>query len=128
MAQSCLIGALAARFHKPHLEWPARIVSTNIGDRSVTLITPSQASIFAVGNWVNINSVEMQGQDGYPTNWYNHEYHQITGIRGGVISLDTPIKYRHLSTYPQTGYNSLGQVIALFDDLDSVASGLRWQS
>ena len=72
----------------------ARIVSTNIGDRSVTLITPSQASIFAVGNWVNINSVEMQGQNGYPPNWYNHEYHQITGIRGGVISLDTPMRSR----------------------------------
>lgn len=82
----------------------ARIQATNIGDRSVTLLNPAQTSIFTVGSWVVVCSLEMQGSYGYPPNWNQFEFQQITAINAGtgVISFAGWLRYAHLTNFPAT--------------------------
>jgi hypothetical protein len=89
----------------------ARIASTNIGDTQVTCTTPSQAGLFHPGDWVNVNSLELQGEGNFPPNWWNHQYLQVAtvNVSTGVITFDHgQIIYRNLSTYPFAGYDSGG--------------------
>jgi hypothetical protein len=80
----------------------ARLVTAPAGSTSVTAITPANALFFAVNDWLFIGSYALQGSSGYPPNLYWGEYHQVTSVNGstGVIGLDSPLQYRHLSTLP----------------------------
>ena len=78
-----------------------RINSTKSGDTTVTLVTTAQTSILTLNSWVCISSLDLQG-GGRPPNWYYNEYRQITNINAGtgVVTLDQPLRYAHLSTFP----------------------------
>jgi hypothetical protein len=81
----------------------ARLNQVNQGDTVLSLVTGSQTSIFTVGNWVALTSLEMQGSGGYPPNFINCEYHKIIAIGSGTITIDAPATYTHKTTYPFTG-------------------------
>jgi len=80
----------------------ALIATVLAGSNTVTLLTPSQYSRFAVGNWVVITAVDLQGASGYPPNPAIFEYAQISSINPGtgVITLTAPLQYSYKSTYP----------------------------
>lgn len=81
----------------------ARIQSTKAGQTSVLLITGADAALFTIGRWIGIGSFDTQGF-GAPPNPFFFEHAQIQNISGSVITLASPLKYYHLSTYPL--YNS----------------------
>lgn len=77
------------------------IASTTIGANSVSLSTPAQASNFSVGDPIVVTSLDLQHY-GYPPNVQNFEFNTIIAINPvtGLLTLERPIKYNHLSTYP----------------------------
>jgi hypothetical protein len=79
----------------------ALINSAAVGDTTVTLITPADASKFAVGTWAGLCAFDMQG-DGSPPNFYYFEYNYITAIDsvGGVITFASPLSNFYSSGYP----------------------------
>lgn len=89
----------------------ARINSANIGDTSVTLITPGDASKFSVGSWINVNGLELQ-YGGFPGNWQFNEYRLITAINGSTITLNAPLKNSYSSAWPLADIGNIGG----FDD------------
>lgn len=87
----------------PTVVWAQLGAQANQGSTSGTLATPSQASQFAVGQWVCVSSLEMQSA-GFPPNWYYVDYVKITAINTstGVISFSEGLMYTHKITYPDT--------------------------
>lgn len=88
------------------------IASTAVGATSVTLLTPSQISNFNVGDYVMESSLCVQ-PNGFPGNTQNFEFNTVTAINSatGLITLSKPLKYAHLSTYPdgiQAGSEACG--------------------
>lgn len=80
----------------------ARLNAVPLGATSVTLQNVADAAHFAVGNWVMVSSLEMQGQQGFPPNWYYFDYAQISAIAGTTVTFTHPLFFSHKSTYPQT--------------------------
>jgi hypothetical protein len=83
----------------------ARTVSTSPGDNTITLIQPSQTSLFTVGGWATMTGFDTMGY-GAPTNPRFFEYVQITGINPttGVISLSAALQNVYKSTWPIYNY------------------------
>ena len=79
----------------------ARLATVAAGANTVTLLTPTQASMFQVGNWVLITGLDMMGY-GYPTNAAFFEYVQITAINPntGAITFAAPLRNGYKSTWP----------------------------
>jgi hypothetical protein len=80
--------------------------SVSAGATSVTLLTPSDVSKFAIGDYAMMTGFDMQNL-GYPTNQARHEYLLITAIDSdsgsptyGKITFLTPLLYAYLSTWP----------------------------
>ncbi len=98
----------------------ARVETVTEGEGTATCITPGDAANFAVGDWCSLAALEWQGQGGYPPNFHYHQFVQITGISGAVISF-TPVAvddysadFPATSNYPSgTTYDSGGPA-ALF--------------
>lgn len=88
----------------------ARIQTVSASSNTVTLTSGSfgsgYLSRFAVGNWIMIGGLDVQGQYGFafgdPPNNQWFEYRQITNINSGtgVITLDRPLTNSYLSTWP----------------------------
>jgi hypothetical protein len=92
----------------------AKIQSATAGATTVTLITASEASKFAVGDWALVAGLELQGTGGYPPNFQFFEYKLITANSGtgtGIITFSGGLKNSYLSTWPVTfaGSSSLPQ-------------------
>lgn len=89
-------------FVTPITVW-GQIQTVQSASTSVTLLTLSDASKFAAGNWAAVTSLETQG-NGFPPNWYYVDYVQISTVNAstGVITFVDPINYTHKSTYPDT--------------------------
>lgn len=83
----------------------ARTVTANAGDPTITLVTASEASRFAVGRWCCMAGIDLQGS-GAPPSFQVFEFVLPTNITGAVVTLTTPLKYTYLSTWPH--YSSLG--------------------
>jgi hypothetical protein len=79
----------------------ARLATVAAGANTVTLLTPTQASLFRVGNWVLITGLDMMGY-GYPSNPAFFEYVQITAINPntGAIAFAAPLRNGYKSTWP----------------------------
>ena len=79
----------------------ALVATVAAGANSVTLLTPSQSSRFAVGQYVLLTGGDTQGY-GFPPNPWVFEYVRVTGINAGtgVISLGAPLQYSYKSTWP----------------------------
>lgn len=70
----------------------ANIESVEAGATAVTLLTASQHSRFAVGRWVMISALDLQGE-GFPPNHHWFEFVEISAIDtvNGVITFSTPL-------------------------------------
>lgn len=79
----------------------ARIATANAGVSSITLLDPSKTSLFTVGQWAVVTSLDMQGE-GYPPNPAFWDFVLPTAIDSmtGVITLTSPLTHTHKSTYP----------------------------
>jgi len=84
----------------------ARVNQVNAGDITLNLVTPSQTSLFNVGDWFRLTSLEMQGTGGYPPNSRIFEYHQVVSKGTGTITMDSPAAFQHRTTWPFTGSSS----------------------
>jgi hypothetical protein len=79
----------------------ARLATVNAGASSVSLLTASKSSLFAVGNYALIAGFDMMGY-GYPINPHFFEYVQITEVdtANGVVTFSQPLKNGYKSTWP----------------------------
>jgi hypothetical protein len=79
----------------------ARLATVAAGANTVTLLSPSQASVFRVGNWALISGFDLMGY-GYPSNPAFFEYVQITAIDSntGAIRFGAPLRNGYKSTWP----------------------------
>jgi hypothetical protein len=88
----------------------ARLATVSAGSQSVTLLTPSQSSLFRVGNYAVITGLDLQGlwqrPYGFPPNPHFFEYVKVTAIDAGtgVVTFETPLRNTYKSTWPN--YNS----------------------
>lgn len=91
----------------------ARLATVSAGSSKVQLLTPSQASLFTVGNYALITGFDLQGvwqtPYGYPTNPHWFEYAKVTSIdpTSGTVTFGAPLKNTYKSTWPS--YNSGSQ-------------------
>jgi hypothetical protein len=79
----------------------ARLATAAAGANTVTLLSPTQAFLFKVGNWALITGLDMMGY-GYPSNPAFFEYVQITAINPntGAITFAAPLRNGYRSTWP----------------------------
>ncbi len=79
----------------------ARTATVSAGSSTVTLVTPSDHSLFTVGTWAIMTGLDLQGY-GSPTNHQFFEYVLITAkdTVTGVITFSAPLIYSYLSTWP----------------------------
>jgi hypothetical protein len=86
----------------------ARLASVSAGARCVSLLTPAQATLFKVGNYVLISGIDMMGY-GFPPNPFFYEYQQIAEIdtanncdhtAGASITFAAPLKNTYKATWP----------------------------
>lgn len=82
----------------------SRIASVGIGATSIILLTPSEHTLYQVGQWVAITGYDTQGY-GNPPNPAFCEYRQITSkdTVNGVLRFSAPLKDQYLSTWPSFG-------------------------
>ena len=79
------------------------INTANLNDTSVTLVTPAESSRYAIGDWLLIGALELQGCCGFPPNFQFYQYVQVTNVNAGTgtISISPSINSdRFKSTYP----------------------------
>jgi len=79
----------------------ARVATVAAGASSVTLLTPSQTSLFTFGNYALMTGLDMQGY-GYPSNQRFFEYVKVASINSGtgVITFTAPLTNSYESTWP----------------------------
>lgn len=77
------------------------INNTAPGDTSITLSSPANAAAWVAGDSILITSVDLEYL-GYPSNPGQVEYHTVVSVNTstGVVVLDTPVQFEHLTTYP----------------------------
>ena len=82
-----------------YLSWP--INATTVGATSFTVTTPANAANLTVGLYTMLGSLDTQ-YFGYPPNMDQFEFVKVTSINTstGVVGVDRPIRYNHLTTYP----------------------------
>jgi hypothetical protein len=80
----------------------ALVATVEAGATSVRLLTAAQWSRFAVGRWVMLGAVDVQGGSGYPPNLAIFEYLKVASIDAatGVIAFTAPLRFSYKSTYP----------------------------
>lgn len=80
------------------------INNTAVGDTSFFTTTPSDAAAWSAGEEVLLASNDTQFL-GYPFNCDQFEYNTVisTNLSTGEVVLKYPIKYQHLTTYPDGG-------------------------
>jgi hypothetical protein len=97
-------GFYGINVHTPYIfdAYGHLIQTTSAGATSVTLLNPSFSSEYYVGRWVLIMSVVQDSTGSYPPNMRYYDFAKVTAINGstGVITLDTPLVYTHLSNRP----------------------------
>jgi hypothetical protein len=83
------------------------INTANAGATSVTTVAAGNAANFFVGRWVLIASYDQQFNS-YPPNFRYLDWARVVSFNAttGVITLDAPLNYTHLSTRPYCGINS----------------------
>ncbi len=79
----------------------ARVGTAPAGATNVTLLTPSQTSLFTVGTYAVMTNFDLMGY-GFPPNPNYFQFVKVTNINSatGVITFDTPLKDAYKSTYP----------------------------
>lgn len=88
----------------------ARLASVAAGSSTVQLLSPSQASLFTVGNYALITGFDLQGvwnaPYGYPSNPHWFEYVKVSAVNvsTGAVTFATPLRNSYKSTWPN--YNS----------------------
>lgn len=81
----------------------------------IRLQTPANAANYYVGQWISIFGIDIQNTFGHltsgPPNNHFQEHKQITAINLGTgdLTLDGPLKWVYLSTFPQL-FNAVGQI------------------
>jgi hypothetical protein len=89
----------------------ARLVSSNVGDTCVTLVTAANASLFNAGDYALITGVDMQQTGiGFPSNPYFYEWPQILSVdaahqcggsvAGASVTFTASLANKYLSTWP----------------------------
>src|SRR5262249_30712829 len=85
----------------------ALVATVGTGSKSVTVLTPSNASVLTVGNYAIVMGYDMQGTwnsgYGYPPNPAFHDFVKVTDIDTGtgVVTFDIPLNYDYKSTWPK---------------------------
>jgi hypothetical protein len=81
------------------------INTANAGAAQVTLKSAADVGNFYVGRWVLVMSYIQDSMGSYPPNMRYYDFAKVTGINfsTGVIDLDTPLAFDHLSTRPYDG-------------------------
>lgn len=107
----------------------------------VTLITTANAANYYVGQWISIYGLDLQNPYGHvtsnPANSHYQEYKRIIAINTGtgVLTLDGPLKWIYLSTFPNiSGVSSLlvgggnAQIAPMHPNWDTEVEiwGARW--
>lgn len=87
----------------------ADIATVSAGSSTVSLITPSQVSLFSAGKWVLITNVDMQG-GGYPQNSAVFEFKKVQSIGSGALTFTEPLSNSYKSTYPRYNAGSTTQI------------------
>lgn len=98
------------------------INNTTVGATSFTTTTPADAGVWSAGSKVLLTSVDIQWL-GYPPNPDHFEYHTVVSSdpATGIVVVDRPIQYQHLTTYPDGGVVSSGAGSAM-----PVGRGRAW--
>lgn len=100
-----------------------KIASVSAGSLTATLLTPADAAMFSVGQWVLVAGLNIQdiysppsipSGYGYPANLTVFEYVQISAINAGagVITFSTALTKSYLSTWPQINIGNALEVNA----------------
>jgi hypothetical protein len=96
----------------------ARLATVPAGSSSVTLLTPSQTSLFSVGRYALISGFDLQGlwqsPYGYPPNPHFFEYVKIASVdeSTGTITFETSLRNTYKSTWPNFNSGSAFEVDA----------------
>lgn len=91
----------------------ARVATVAAGSSRVQVLTPSQVSLFTVGNYALITGFDLQGvwqaPYGYPSNPHWFEYVKVTAVdaSAGTVTFAAPLQNTYKSTWPN--YNSGSQ-------------------
>jgi hypothetical protein len=99
----------------------AKIATVAAGSNAVRLLTPSQVSLFFVGQWVNVTGLNIQDifgvGYGFPPNLHFYEYQQITDIDTnpasptyGRMTFSAPLKNSYKATWPEQNQGSAFEV------------------
>lgn len=77
------------------------ISTTSPGDTSITCATHAEAGNLTAGDMIMVASYDLQFS-GQPPSYLNFEYKTVLSANAstGVVQLDGPILYEHLSNYP----------------------------
>jgi hypothetical protein len=96
----------------------ARLATVSAGSSSVTLLNPSQTSLFSVGRYALIAGFDLQGlwqsPYGYPPNPHFFEYVKIASVdkSTGIITFETSLGNTYKSTWPNFNSGSRFEVDA----------------
>jgi hypothetical protein len=95
-----------------------RLATVSAGSSSITLLNPSQTSLFSVGRYALIAGFDLQGlwhsPYGYPPNPHFFEYVKIASVDAatGVITFETSLRNTYKSTWPNFNSGSRFEVDA----------------
>ena len=100
------------------------VSSTAVNDRTLQLTTIAEAANYAVGKTVMLASYSIQW-DGFPPSYRLFEFPIITAINlgTGVLTLDRPVRYAHLSTFPRLTPNDYSEGRA---HIEKIEQGGMW--
>jgi hypothetical protein len=96
----------------------ARLATVSAGSSSITLLNPSQTSLFSVGRYALIAGFDLQGlwqsPYGYPPNPHFFEYVKIASVdtSTGIITFETSLRNTYKSTWPNFNSGSRFEVDA----------------
>jgi hypothetical protein len=96
----------------------ARLATVSAGSSSITLLNPSQTSLFSVGRYALIAGFDLQGlwhsPYGYPPNPHFFEYVKIASVdtTTGMITFETSLRNTYKSTWPNFNSGSRFEVDA----------------
>ncbi len=82
------------------------IDDTAVGDTQFKTQTHANAAAWKKGDPVLLTSLDLQYSGGFPVNPDQFEYHTVAAdgdTSTGIVLLDSPIKYAHLTTFPDGG-------------------------
>lgn len=88
------------------------------GSATVTLVTASDASLFAVGKWIMIGSLDVQPFAviyGFPPNLNYVEFAQVTSSDAGtgVVGVSPAVRFAHRSDFPDRGDYGKARIVAM---------------